>query len=142
MVFSSISGATINNYNEYKNQGVYIKLPPAEAIGLGNMKDELKGIFKEAMSSKKAENIYPSKGDIIVDTDGQYYIVIDESAKHAETDSNMVIYKPISEHNEDTKVAPWSIFTSDKFKIAISVDDVRGSGLLIAMNSIYGLMKK
>jgi hypothetical protein len=72
---------------------------------------------------KPMENyIYPSDGDILLHKKGKYYKVIESHAQHSETQESMVIYQSLE--TKQVWVRPWSMFTSDRFQVAIKAEDL------------------
>lgn len=71
---------------------------------------------------EEKESIFPENGDILRHKKGNYYRVLEAHTKHSETSELMVVYQSIV--TKEIWVRPRSMFTSDRFKIAIEAEDI------------------
>lgn len=88
---------------------------------MSKMKNELRGIFKEAMSTNKRISV--EKHDIIESKEHGYCVVLHVAA-HSENNQNMVVYHVFE--TKETLITPLEMFTTDKFKVAFNVKALNG----------------
>jgi hypothetical protein len=67
-----------------------------------------------------SEPIYFFNGDILLHKKGNYYKVIEASAKHSETLEEVVVYQSL--RTKEIWVRPREMFTKDRFEVAIRVE--------------------